>query len=88
MKEQTPGFGDLQDDPFQFYVAVITLEIFFHPLTSVLMLHLKRSMNRIAFNPLWSEAHSLSEDISSSVITNIFLPFPERIPYDVHHFLH
>lgn len=41
--------------PLQIYVPMRMLYIFFHPQTSILMLHLWRSMNRISFDPLWSE---------------------------------
>lgn len=52
MPEQRPEFTELRDGPFQFYVPMITLYIFFHHLTILLMLHLQRSVNRISFNPL------------------------------------
>jgi len=41
MQEQMPGFSELKDDPFQFYVPMIALCIFFHPLTTLLTLFME-----------------------------------------------
>lgn len=85
MQEQRPRFSELKDGPFQFYVPMIALYIFFHPLTTLLMLHLWRSMTRISFNPSWSECDYVLVWQPFCLCTyQFFSPFPQ-IPCGIHH---
>lgn len=88
MPEKKPDFIELKTGPFQFYVRIILLYISFHPLTTLLMPHLQRSMNRTSFNPLWSKCDAWLVWGHFFLCTyQFFSHFPQIIPSGAHNFL-